>query len=147
MPPKISPQRKTLYYAGIAIAALGSLVFFSVFVTGAMNFGNFNDFEARTQAMFLRAIVAMGMIIFGIVLFTIGARGLAGSGVILDPSRARTDLEPYTRMAGGMIKDALQEVDLGARREGEQTIVIRCRACAALNDEEARFCKSCGVEL
>lgn len=31
----------------------------------------------------------------------------AGSGVILDPEKAKEELEPFSRMAGGMVKDAL----------------------------------------
>ena len=36
-------------------------------------------------------------------------RGLAGSGVVLDPEKAREDVEPWSRMAGGVVKDALDE--------------------------------------
>jgi hypothetical protein len=42
----------------------------------------------------------------------IGSRGLAGAGVVLDPQQARKDLEPWSRMAGGMAKDALEAADI-----------------------------------
>jgi hypothetical protein len=84
---------------------------------------------------------------------SIGARGAAGAGVILDPDQAREDLEPYSRMAGGMVKDVLEEadVDLGRRHrdpeEEVEAIKVRCRKCRALNDEDARFCDQCGGPL
>ena len=46
----------------------------------------------------------------------IAARGLAGSGVVLDPEKARTDVEPWTRMAGGMVGDALDEAGIDLRK-------------------------------
>ena len=36
-PKQISPQRKQLYYAGMAVSAVGLLLFLSVFVSGALN--------------------------------------------------------------------------------------------------------------
>ena len=96
---KISAQRKTTYYVGNAIAIIGVICFLSTFVSAASNFGNFDNFEARGQSMGLRAITGMIMIIVGAVVSNIGARGLAGSGVILDPEEAREDLKPYSHQA------------------------------------------------
>jgi hypothetical protein len=45
------------------------------------------------------------MIVIGAVISNIGARGAAGSGILLDPEQARDDLEPFSRMHGGMLKD------------------------------------------
>jgi len=63
---------------------------------------------------------------------------------VLDPEKAREDLEPYSRMAGGMVKDAMDEaaVKLGGG-EPEKVVMIKCRACGKLNDEDAKFCKEC----
>lgn len=47
----------------------------------------------------------------------IGRRGLAGSGLKLDPEEARRDLEPWSRMAGGVVQDALDETGLKLGRE------------------------------
>jgi len=32
-------------------------------------------------------------------------------------------------------------------KEQKEIIKIRCRNCGALNDEDAKFCKSCGREM
>lgn len=112
MSKQISDERKTMYYLGMALTGIGFLLFFSVFITGAMNFGNFNNFEGQVQSSMFRAVGGMALIIIGGIVSSIGARGLAGSGVILDPEKAREDLEPYSRMAGGMVKDVLDEADI-----------------------------------
>lgn len=108
----ISPQRKAVYYAGIGLMVVGFLTFGSVFVTGAMNFGDFSNFEARARSSAMRGVVGMGLMIVGGILAAVGSRGLAGSGVVIDPEQARKDLEPWSRMAGGVIKDALDETGL-----------------------------------
>ena len=77
----------------------------------------------------------------------IGGRGLAGSGVVLDPSQARQDLEPYSRMAGGMLGDALDEADVNLGAEPEQVVMVRCPACRTLNEEGSKFCQECGDAL
>jgi hypothetical protein len=109
---QISEERKTAYYAGMGLMAVGFLVFASVFVTGFLNFGNFNNFDAGVRSFGVRALLGMGMMIAGSFLVRIGTRGLAGSGLILDPERAREDVEPWARMAGGVIKDAAEETGL-----------------------------------
>lgn len=114
----ISDERKGLFYAGRVIMIIGILLFFSVFVTAACNFGNFDNFDARARSSAIRGILGMALAIIGGIMQAIGARGAAGSGVILDPEKAREDLEPWSRMAGGMIMDALDEADVdlsGAR--------------------------------
>ncbi|MEM6692170.1 MAG: zinc ribbon domain-containing protein, partial [Planctomycetota bacterium] len=78
---------------------------------------------------------------------TVGARGLAGSGVLLDPEQAREDLEPYSRMAGGMVKDAMTEADIDLSGKPERIIMIRCTSCDALCQESANFCQQCGAKL
>ncbi len=105
--------------------------------------------------MFLTAIVGMGLIMVGNVIRVIGSRGWAGSGVVLDPQQARQDLEPYSRMVGGMAKDTLDEMGMNfdANRSqsdlanDEPRVKIRCRSCQQLSDETARFCSNCGHAL
>ena len=63
----------------------------------------------------------MALMVIGGVIHRIGARGIAGSGIVLDPEKAREELELSSRMAGGMIKDALEE--------------------------DSRFCQECGEQL
>lgn len=148
MTTKISEGRKTLYYVGIVLIVAGVLLFGSTFVSAALTFGDFTDFSERTRSKGLRAIAGMGLILFGAVLRGIGSRGLAGSGVVLDPEQAREDLEPYSRQVGGMVKDALDAADL--RPGGGQrtpVVMVKCRACAKLNEEDSKFCQECGKAL
>lgn len=120
---RISEQRKTLYYAGMASSVVGLLTFGSVFVSFALSFGktdDFDEFGAQGRSMAVRAVLGMGLLILGGILKNVGARGLAGSGVVLDPQRARKDVEPWARMAGGVVGDALDEAGLKpGRRESE----------------------------
>lgn len=112
---KISEERQAVYYLGIVLAVIGGLLFFSTFITGAMSFGDFNNFEERARSESLRAVIGFGLVAVGMILAAIGSQGLAGSGVVLDPEQAREDLEPWSRMAGGMVSDAVDEagIDLG----------------------------------
>lgn len=109
---QISPERKGLYYCGMILAVLGFLAFGSTFVSAAMHFGDFTDFVGRSRSMFARAIIGMGLMIGGTLLMNLGRRGVAGSGLKLDPEESRTDLEPWSRMTGGMVKDAMDEAGI-----------------------------------
>jgi hypothetical protein len=143
---RISSDRKFAYYLGGGLIAVGLLLFLSVFVTGALNFGNFDDFDGQARSSGLRAVGGMVLMMVGGFVRTVGARGAAGSGLLLDPERARRDLEPFSRQGGGMLKDALNEADiaLGSRRDDEPLVMIRCRACSTLNEEDSKFCQECG---
>jgi hypothetical protein len=139
---QITPERKTLYRAGQIIGVLGLLSFLSTFVSAALNFGDFTNFESDVRSMMLRAVGGMIMMILGGVLTTIGAAGPAGSGLNLDPEKARQDLEPWARMQGGLAKDTLDEmgVDLpkiaarlaGGNRAEAETLESRLRGLHAL---------------
>lgn len=151
----VSPGRQGAYYIGGAMMVVGFLSFFSVFVTGAMNFGDFTNFESRTRSESMRAVIGMALIVVGGVVRRIGRSGAAGSGLVLDPRQARKDLEPFARQHGGMLKDALDEagVDLGnvlgaAGGGGRKpAVMIRCRACSKLNEEDSKFCQECGAAV
>jgi hypothetical protein len=147
----ISPERRGIYYLGMALGGIGMVLFLSVFVTGIARFGDFTDFTERARNEGMRALVGFALIAFGGMLMKIGSRGLAGSGVVLDPDKAREDLEPWSRMAGGMADDALSEVDavqrLGEKLGPREVVKVRCRTCKALNDETDRFCGQCGAQL
>lgn len=147
MTKQISGERKTAYYLGMLLMILGGLAFFSVFITFAMNFGNFNNFEANARSSMFRAFGGMGLLFIGGIIRGIGARGLAGSGVVLDPKQAREELEPYSRMAGGMVKDALDEADVSLGKKSETVVMIKCRDCGQLNEEDSKFCQECGRKL
>ena len=144
---KISEDRKAAYYVGMLLQIFGGLLFASVFVKFTMRFGDFTDFVDRTKSEALRAFTGMARMMIGGFIRGVGAKGLAGSGVLLDPERTRQELEPYSRMAGGMVRDAIDEARLDLGSEPEQVIVIKCRECAALNPESANFCQECGTKL
>ncbi|TWU35905.1 zinc-ribbon domain-containing protein [Novipirellula artificiosorum] len=148
MTKQISGERKTAYYFGIGLTVIGGLMFFSVFVTAAMNFGDFSNFESNARSSMFRGVGGMALLIVGNIIRSIGARGLAGSGVVLNPQQARSELEPYSRMAGGMVKDALEEaeVELGAGKP-ERVVMLKCRECGKLNEEDSKFCQECGKPI
>ncbi len=144
---QISNGRKTAYYVGIGLMILGGLLFASTFVTIILNFGSFDNFEARAISGMLRAFGGMVLLVIGGILRGIGALGVAGSGVKLDPEQAKEELEPYARMAGGMIKDALDESEIKPGGTSEKIIMIKCTACGQLNEEDSKFCQECGTRL
>ncbi|AMV36041.1 zinc ribbon domain-containing protein [Planctomyces sp. SH-PL62] len=151
----ISPERQAMYYAGMAAGVVGALLFVSTFFSFAMNFGNFDDFEGRARSIFLRAVGGMCLMVVGPAVMGVAARGLAGSGVKLDPEQARRDLEPWSRMRGGVIGDVLDEIPavqqvidrLGSADQTVEVVRVRCNACRALNDEHDKFCGQCGERL
>jgi hypothetical protein len=145
---QITSDRKALYYVGTGVAVLGVLMFLSTFVTFALHFGDFTDFDANARSDMLRAVGGIVLIIAGSAMMNVGARGWAGSGVMLDPQRAREDVEPWSRMAGGVVNDALSEID--ALKPGDApapAVKVRCPKCQALNDETSKFCNQCGAPL
>jgi ribosomal protein L40E len=79
----------------------------------------------------------------------VGQRGLAGSGIVLDPNQARDDLKPWSQMAGGMLDDALSQSETVSKitHQKEEVIKIRCQKCGALNDEDAKYCDECGTKI
>jgi len=145
---KISKERKVTYYIGIGMGILGFILFISVFFsfTSVMD----DPFEA-TLPSFSNAIVGMLLIIGGSIVASIGAKGAAGSGLKLDPEQAREDLKPFNEAAGGMISDVISNIDaidhITKPQLPKETIKIRFRNCKGLNDEDAKFCKSCGQEI
>ncbi len=131
----------------MGLQILGGLLFASTFVTSLMHFGDFTDFQARAKSIGFRAFGGMALLVIGGIIRGIGARGFAGSGVILDPERARDELEPYSRMAGGMAKDLLEEANVNLGGEPTKVIMVKCRSCEGLSQESAKFCQECGTKL
>jgi hypothetical protein len=133
----ISEGRRGIFVVGQIISVVGLLSFGSVFLTAALNIGDFDNFDAQMRSSALRAFGGIAMLIAGSVLMGIGRAGLAGSGVVLDPERAREDLEPWARMAGGMMKDGMDEagivVGTPAGRGGD--FAERLRELHALHQE------------
>jgi hypothetical protein len=147
MSQQLSQERKAAYYIGTGLMVIGGLLFISVFISGALHFGDFSNFEENTRSSMFRAIAGMVLLIVGGGIKGIAARGLAGSGVVLDPGQAREDLEPYSRMAGGMLKDALDEAGVNPGEKPGKVIMLKCPACGKLSEENANFCQACGKKL
>lgn len=112
---RISPERKGLYYTGLAITLAGLVTFLSSFFVLIGSFGetHFDTAMARGKSFATRGIAGMVLLVVGGLLTRVGSVGVAGSGLKLDPEAARRDLEPWSRMAGGTVKDALDEAGLG----------------------------------
>lgn len=111
----ISPERKGVYYLGMALFGIGLTLFLSTFVSHFANFGDFTDFEDRAKTSMATAFGGMLCMGIGQFMMRLGRAGLAGSGLKLDPQEARRDLEPWSRMTGGMLKDTLDEADIDLR--------------------------------
>lgn len=146
---KISKERKAAYYIGIGMMVLGFVLFISVFFAAA-SFMN-NPFGGSESPSFMNSVVGMVLMIAGSIVMNIGARGAAGSGLLLDPNKAREDLRPFNEAKGEMINDVISNIDVVQKitrpYEQKEVIKIRCRICESLNDEDAKFCKGCGKEL
>jgi hypothetical protein len=147
----ISPERKAAFYIGMGMAGLGFMLFLSVFVSSALHFGDFSQFEERGRSMAIRAIGGMVLMIVGGIVSSVGRAGLAGSGLKIDPQGMRKDLEPWNRSAGGMLSDTLEEANLGKNlnlgASPKEIVKIRCPKCGALNDEHSKFCGQCGSPI
>ena len=97
----------------------------------------------------IRGFIGMGLVFVGGILMGVGRRGLAGSGIVLDPNQARDDLKPWSQMAGGMLDDALSQSETVSKitHQKEEVIKIKCQKCGALNDEDAKYCDECGTKI
>ena len=149
---QIPPERKALYYGGMALTGIGLLLFLSTFVTFMANFGNFDNFDAQARSEGFRAFGGMVLMMIGGFMMNVGAKGWAGSGIVLDPEKGRKDVEPWSRMGGGMVQDALSEVEvvkkIGDRLDApDPQVKVRCQKCQSLNDETAKFCNQCGAAI
>jgi hypothetical protein len=144
---RISPWRKAAYYGGGALIALGIVAFGATFLLASDRVDGAGDANAWPPRAWTLGMLGLGIAAVGMFLRHLGARGLAGSGLLLDPSRARDDLKPYSRMTGGVIKDTLQAADLHPADPPAPLVKLRCRACSALSPEDAKFCSACGKPL
>lgn len=130
-------SRKTLYYFGMILSIIGIILFLSNFV--AIFTGNIFNFNPIVP------LVGFFMIAIGQIIRIIGAKGIAGSGIILDPEKAREDVKPYSKAMGGVIDDVMSNFD--TKSANKEIIKIKCRNCGTLNDEDSTYCKSCGEKL
>ena len=173
---QISEDRQLMYYGGMILMGIGLLVFIStVFIITSTRRTSVDihvggDHPALIEQhreqlgiphetvssgppepsdIFVRALTGMGIMVLGSILRSIGSKGLAGSGLVLSPDKAREDLKPWSHMAGGMLDDALSQSErvndvIGGKSE---VVKVRCLSCRSLNDEDAKFCDECGKNL
>lgn len=173
----ISTERQGIYYLGMALIAIGFIVFISALVSSTRDNrspssfepsrgafspmameeairnskSEFEEFGERSRSKVNTALVGMGLVFVGALLMSLGRAGAAGSGLILDPQQARQDLEPWSRATGGMIADAIDEIpaiqQAIANPPPKEIVKVRCPSCKHLNDETAKFCAECGENL
>lgn len=147
---KLSNERKVTYYIGIGLIILGFILFISVFFQFA-SFSNDPFSISSKEPSFMGPVIGFILMIIGGIVSSIGAKGTAGSGMILDPDKAREDLKPFNEAKGQMLNDVISNIDavnnLTKPREGKEVIKIKCRSCGTLNEEDAKFCKNCGETL
>jgi hypothetical protein len=151
---QISEDRKKLYNAGLVMMIVGACLFAVPFLTipiviiAGMIHGDPGGFIILVPIAFVVAFIGFGLIAGGGAMRGVAARGTAGSGLVLDPEKAREDLKPWTGMAGGMVKDVLEEADINlGGSKPQQVVMIRCRHCEKLNEEDSKFCQECGEPL
>lgn len=139
----ISPDRQALYYVGMAIFAFGLVSFLSVFLTFGR--GGMSSFMGR-------GFGGMVFMMVGQFLMRIGSRGWAGSGLVLDPDRARRELGHWEQLGGHTIpgqrsaSESLRDLEVPLDPPDPE-IKLRCRNCQMLNEEYANFCSHCGTAL
>lgn len=143
MAKNISPGRQVAFYVGTGLIVIGLLTFLSFFLSAMTS----RPGPDRDSSMMARPLVGIILMALGQGIRALGERGLAGSGLVLAPKRSRSDLEPHSRMVGGMIKDALDEAELLKARQPERVIMIKCQSCGTLNQETAKFCQECGTKF
>jgi hypothetical protein len=149
---RISEERRTAYKIGLGMMIAGGVVFASSFLTTLVAIADLSNLDRHFGTCFflfgLQGFGGMALLIVGSIIRGVGARGLAGSGVVLDPEKARDDLEPFTRMAGGMAKDVLDEAGIAlGGKQPERVVMVKCQACGKLNQEAAKFCQECGKKM
>ena len=142
---QVSKGRKFAFYCGYLSMAAGlALLIFTVATLDLTA-------PSRIRAAGFRVLAGLGLLGAGLLLRRVGIRGLAGSLLILDPPRAKEDLEPWSRAAGGLVDAGLSEVSIAReaaeRLAGKEKIRLRCPRCRALNDDGAERCQGCGEKL
>jgi hypothetical protein len=116
----ISPERQFAYYFGMILSGIGILLFLSTFVSFLSGFGNSYSLHGSAQSGMGRAFFGIICVAIGQFIMRVGKSGVAGSGLKLDPQEARKDMEPWSRMSGGMLKDTLDEAGVDLSRQSSE---------------------------
>ncbi|TQV74796.1 zinc ribbon domain-containing protein [Aliikangiella marina] len=141
---KLSQTRKITYYLGMLLMLIGIILFASVFVTIISAITGDPVVESDIASSFGWSFAGFAILYIGSVVRSIGEKGLSGSGIILDPEKGREELEPFSRMKGGMLKDALEEAEIDLASNPKRVVMIKCTYCNKLNEEDSKFCQECG---
>ncbi|MGE0141919.1 MAG: zinc-ribbon domain-containing protein [Planctomycetota bacterium] len=159
---QVSDSRKSLHAFGTILVAIGAVVAIGGAISFFSSFGSPGDMFAESFPPKGFLIAAGGILLTGVGrgLRHLGARGIAGSGLVLDPERAADDLAPWARTGGRLMRDAVDASGLVTADDGDvpagaadgsgatgARVKVRCRECRTLNDEDARFCDQCGASL
>jgi len=147
MSKKISAMRRNTFYIGTGMLVLGISVLLVSMVLFVIDGDRRLIPDSPISLWWVTGVVGILVSGLGSTIRRFAARGVAGSGLILDLDRARKDLEPFSRMAGGMLKDALDENDRIDGEKQERKIMIKCRSCGGLSQEKAKYCYECGDRL
>ncbi len=101
---QIPENRRTIYYIGLGMTILAPILCIGAIGYAALSMGS--DSMPNPSGVFVPFIIGMILGGIGASLMSVGAKGLAGSGLKLDPGKAREDLKPWSKMAGGILNDA-----------------------------------------
>ena len=138
--------RKIVFYSGYLCMAAGVVLLIRLLWRGpdALSWSGL-------RAAGFQGAASLGLLALGFFLRKIGIRGLAGSMVVLDPPGTRRDLEPWSRVAGGLAGAAISEIpevrEITGALAGDRPVKVRCAACGALSPEGDLFCRRCGGKL
>jgi hypothetical protein len=111
----ISPERQSSHTIGLVlqgVGIVGVIVCFLGFAVGGMTATASFGREGHPIAWWIGFFACGVLMAVGRGIRHVAARGVAGSGLVLDPERTRNDLEPWARVGGGLVKDALDEAGL-----------------------------------
>ena len=146
---QISDGRKGLYYFGGLVQFVGMAMFLSNFLVFGCNMVKGANGAEMDPGNFIGSFFGLGFGGFILIVICgfmrkVGARGLRGSGILLDPQGARQDLKPFSKMAGGMFKDTIGSSGMRFDGNGVQKVMVRCLKCNKLNEDDSKFCQECG---
>jgi len=127
------------------------------------SYGVFNRVHAGDETAFTAVphmfstfpLAVLGLLIYGAgqMLRSVGRKGLAGSGLLLSPTREARDAEPWSRSKGARRNfeveemTALRDIAGASGAAPRQEVRIRCRSCGYLETEDATFCSACGQRV
>ncbi len=117
---QISENRRAIYYLGLGMVILAPVLCFGAIGYAFLSMGTHS--MPNPLGIFVPFILGMILGMIGKALMAVGSRGLAGSGLKLDPGEAREDLKPWSKMAGGMLNDAGINLNLGQQAQNSAPV-------------------------